>query len=572
MTSHHAHDPAEASTVHSATDRRGTWSRRELIQHGAMGGLTAASLAAFLAACSSDGGTSTGSADATTSAPDGSTDSSTTAVPSGGTLKIGSITPSAASANLDPITVNDLGGLVLLSQVGQFLIRSNPDLTLTPQLATSWSANDDGSVWTFELEQKATFNDGTPVTAADVVATIERHLAPDSKANASSAFETGRLQAGGVKALDDHTVQFTLTGPMGNFPYIVSSDNYNLIILPASATDTSSFATSGIPTSGPFQIDSYDPTSGLTVVRNPNYWGTPPLVDKIEWVFIDDQAAQVTSFQTGDLDALASFSVQGGTSLLDDPDTTVIETPSANHRQIHLRTTKGPFADKRVRQAMSLALDRPKIIDALFSGKGRAADDTPLFDVYPGSGTQRPIDQNLEKAKALMAEAAPDGISATIYGYPAQEMPDLAAIIKDAVAEIGVNLTIDMRDDYYDVYWVPFDENTPGSDIGITDYGHRGVPDVYLTAPLKSPDAGGVWNAAEFSNKDYDAAVDEYTSAVDEAARAAAADKIRGILQEEVPVLFPFTFNWLVATKKNVTGLVPSPIGHLFSDTAAITA
>jgi len=537
--------------------------RRELIRRSSVAGLSLTSLAAVLAAC----GGETKSNDGTVPGGD-----SPTPATSGGTLRIGTITPSTASANLDPIAVNDLGGLALLSQFGEFLIRSNPDLTLTPQLATSWTPNDDGSVWMFQLDPTATFNDGSPVTAADVVATIERHLDPANAANALSAFETGRLAVGGVKAIDDHTVEFTLTGPMGNFPYIVSSDNYNLIILPASATDTSSFATSGIATSGPYKIDSYDPTKGLTLVKNAAYWGKPPALDKIEWVFIDDLAAQITAFQAGDLDALANFTVQGSDALLNDPDTVVLETPSANHRQIHMRCSKGPFADKRVRQAMAIALNRPEIVQSLFSGKGRVADDTPLFDIFPTAGTQRPVEQDLERAKALIAEAAPGGIQATLYGYSSQEMPDLAVLVKEAAAEIGVELTIEMRDDYYDVYWVAWDENTPGSDIGITDYGHRGVPDVYLTAPLKSVDAGGVWNAAEFANADYDAAADEYVTAVDPAAKSAAADKIRAILQDEVPMLIPYTFDWLAATKKNVTGLVAHPMGHLFTDAAAFTA
>ena len=84
---------------------------------------------------------------------------------------------------------------------------------------------------------------------------------------------------------------FKLDGPMGNFPYIVSSDNYNAIILPASVTDTTQFATANIPTSGPFMFDSYDPVQGVKFVPNPNYWGTPVNLEKVEFQFFEDVAA-----------------------------------------------------------------------------------------------------------------------------------------------------------------------------------------------------------------------------------------------------------------------------------------
>jgi len=126
-----------------------------------------------------------------------------------------------------------------------------------------------------------------------------------------------------------------------------------------------------------------------------------------------------------------------------------------------------------------------------------------------------------------------------------------------------------MRDDYYDNYWVSWDESVPGSDIGITDYGHRGVPDVFLSAPLKSVDKGGVWNGAEFANAEYDALVDEYSSSTDLQSQQAASAKIQALLVDEVPIIFPYNYNYLSATKKNVTGVVTGAMGYVYTDAAA---
>jgi len=569
----------------------GRLSRRGFIRRGTVVGLSLPAIGAVLAACGDDKESSsttaapgtTGGATETTAG--GGTD--TTAAPvettapaaTGGTLRVAGVAPSAASATLDPVLVNDGGGLILLSQIGQFLTLSNPDLTLSPSLAKEWSANADATEWTFKLDPAATFSDGSPVTAADVVATIERLVDPANNSNSLSAFSTGKLSPGGTKAADDTTVVFTLNGPFANFPYIVSSDNYNAVILPASVTDTSNFAADvaagKIATTGPWTIKSFDATSGVVYVPNPNYWGKPLTLGGLEFTFFSDQAATVAAMQSGEIDAIPQVSFAGAESLFDNPDYTVSEIPSANHRQIHMRCSEGPFADKRIRQAMALATDRKAIIEAIFGGRAAAAYDTPMFSMYPSAGNVPETPYDVEKAKQLVADAG-GGFDATLYGITYFEAPDLAVILQNAAKEIGINLTIELRDDYYDKNWVrTYDPSVPGADIGITDYGHRGVPDVYLNAALKSftsvEDGAGVWNAAEFANADFDAAVDEYSSTPDLQGQKAAGEKITGILQDEVPMLIPFALNFISITTANVSGAVATGMGHYFTDSAVIS-
>ena len=561
----------------------GRLSRRGFIRRGTVVGLSLPAIGAVIAACGDDkesasttaapdttagGGTETTAAPVETSAP----------VASGATLRVAGLAPSAASATLDPVMINDGQGLILLSQVGQFLTLSNPDLTLSPALAAEWSANSDASEWTFKLDPAAKFSDGSPVTAADVVATIERLVDPANNSNSLSAFATGKLSPGGTKATDDTTVVFTLNGPFANFPYIVSSDNYNSVILPASVKDTTNFAADvaagKIAASGPWTIKSFDATTGIVYVPNPNYWGKPLSLGGLEFTFFSDQAATVAALQSGEIDAIPQVSYAGAESLFDNPDYTVSEIPSANHRQIHMRCSEGPFADKRIRQAMALATDRNTIIQALFGGRAAAAYDSPMFAMYPSAGNVPETPYDVEKAKQLVADAG-GGFDATLYGINYYEAPDLAVILQNAAKEIGINLTIELRDDYYDKNWVrTYDPSVPGADIGITDYGHRGVPDVYLNAALKTfksvEDGAGVWNAAEFANADFDAAVDTYSSTPDLQGQKAAGEKITGILQDEVPMLIPFAINFLSVTKANVSGAVATGMGHYFVDGVTI--
>ena len=162
----------------------GRISRRDFVRRMTVLGMSA-SLAGFLAACSSDSGGGGTSPSAT--GPTG-------AVTPGGTVKTGIIAPAGA---LDPLAIADEGGLAVLGQSGEYLAWSNDELQLEPRIAESWAPNDDGSVWTFAIRQGVTFQDGTPLTAADVAATMELHADPKNKSNALSAFG-GVLAPGGT--------------------------------------------------------------------------------------------------------------------------------------------------------------------------------------------------------------------------------------------------------------------------------------------------------------------------------------------------------------------------------------
>ena len=144
-------------------------------------------------------------------------------------IKAGIITPTGA---INPVTIPDQGGLDMLGQTGEYLCLSGQTLNLTPVLATGWSPNSTADVWTFKIRQGVKFHNGAPLTADDVVYTLQLHTNPKNGSNSLSALPNTVLKPSGVVKVDDYTVAFHLEAPNGNFPYLVSSDNYNLIILP----------------------------------------------------------------------------------------------------------------------------------------------------------------------------------------------------------------------------------------------------------------------------------------------------------------------------------------------------
>ncbi|MCF1709366.1 ABC transporter substrate-binding protein [Tabrizicola sp. J26] len=481
----------------------------------------------------------------------------------GGTIRVGQIVPAGA---IDPVKIADGGGITVLSQVAENLVLSAPDLTAQPLLALSWSPNADGSVWTFKLRQGVKFHSGKEMTADDVVATFDRLTDPENGSNSLSAF-TGVLSKGGTRKVDDYTVEFHLDAPNGGFPYVVSTDNYNAVILPADYAGDFEKDMNG---TGPFKMVKYVPKQGASFERNPDYWGGAPNLDRVEITFYEDYQPQILAMLGGQLDVIEQIPVLQGAALLSNPDVTIISTPSSAHQEVHMRTDMAPFTDKRVRQAVALTLDRPKLVEGLMRGKAQIGNDSPFMPAFPSTDTsvaQRQID--LAQAKQLLEAAGmADGFEVELTTEKYLEIPQYAQVIQNAVQAIGGNIKLNIMDQgaYYGDA-VPGNSPWLDSTMGITDYGHRGVPNVFLQAPLLST---GTWNSAHFNNKEYDGLVTSFVASLDLESQKDTAGKIQRLLLDETPIIYGYFYDFLTATRKGVTGVEPTAMSHLFLQRASV--
>lgn len=469
------------------------------------------------------------------------------------TLRVACAVP---AGRLYPLTVADQGGLLLLAQSGEFLTRVGPDNRLRPMLATDWQSDAAARVWRFRLRSGVRFHDGAMLTASDVVATMDRLCDPARPSNALSVFR-GVLSPGRTRALDAATVEFTLDGPDGNFPYAVSSDNYNAVILPARDG-------SGAIGTGPFRLRDYQPALGARFVANDSWWGGAVRPASLEFLFFADQAPQLLALRAGEADIVAQFVVRGAGDLIDDPSVRVLRQPSSAHRQIHLRNDRPPFADRRLRQALAAALDRAGLVQGLLRGLATVAADSPCAPVQQDVAAVAPRPFDPAAARRL---AAGTRAEAAIVAPRLQEIPDLAVVVQQAAAAIGLALAprVEETARYYGSAQ-PGSSDWLDSSIGITDYGHRAVPDVILRAALGQ---GGPWNAARFANPAFEAALADYRTAASSAARRPAMLAMQQVLAREVPVIVPYFFDYLVAAAPWVRGIEVSAIGQLFLAGAA---
>ena len=292
---------------------------------------------------------------------------------------------------------------------------------------------------------------------------------------------------------------------------------------------------------------------------------------RLEFSFFGNQESQILALQGNQVDVIQQIVVQGAQGLLNNPGVKILNIRSSAHREVHMRNDMAPFTDKRVRQAVALTLNRPAIVRGLFRGLSDLGNDSPFAPIFPSTNASVPQRaQDIAKAKQLMAQAGlAKGAEVTLTTEQVQEIPDYAVLIQNAAAEIGIkiNLKLETSAAYYGKATYG-NSDWLDSQMGITDYGHRGVPNVFLAAPLLS---GGAWNAAHFKNKTYDGLVADYVGAVDLKAQRAASGKIETLLLDETPIIFAYFYNYLAATAPNVSGVVVTGMSQVFLQNATMT-
>ncbi len=540
------------------------------MRRGTIVGLGAPFMGAVIAACggSDDAAvtdTTAGEASETTAAAGGGGNEASGTV--GGNLIIGNQFGDANSG-LDPVAMLDLGTYNVISQSFEYLVGLGDESVpiAANALATAWSPNEDGSVWTFDLREGATWQgSGDPVTSADVAATMDRLVA------AGNAGLAGVIGEGSVDASDPQKAVITLIEPNGNFPVLVSLFNTQSVITPAdySSGTTLNERPEG---SGAWKLDSFDPTTFVAKYsRSDSWWGGATNLDTVELRGFADIGTAVTAMSSREIDVIQNFSVIGGEGLLNDDSFTVLTPPSSNHRQVWFNVQQGKWDSNLVRQALAYTFDRDQIVNTLFAGRAEIANDHPIssslafFD--PDATPQRTRD--IEKAKQLIADSGITDLTGTIECGDLGEVPDFAAIIEQNAAEAGFELKVNVQSNstFYGDSWCPgandSDADLPcdnSSSLGIVDYGHRPVPDIFLGSALAS---GGVWNSSNYANPEFDQKLSDYRTSVDVAGQKAAIGSIQSILHEDAPALYAYFFNYLAGHADTVTGVQTTALGHV---------
>ena len=422
---------------------------------------------------------------------------------------------------IDPLTVADYNAQIISGLVTEPLVSQNAAGELNPRLATEWSASDDGLTWTVTLRGGAQFNDGSPVTAADVVATFEAITAEDSQSPGKSAFD-GILSS--VAADGEGTVLFTLERPFSDFPLLLTGTNTG--ILPADY-EPGTWLDNPVG-AGQFLLEDYTVGKGATYVKNPDYWNADEIkLDGVELKVYGDTQATLLAFQAGEIDRIGLTSDVAAT--VDASDYNVISSGYNKIDGIFLNVTEAPFDDPTVREALAWAVDRQGLIDDVYEGNADIANDTTFFPDYepqPAGLEQR--EQDLDRVAELL-----DGRTVAFTITTANQLfGEVLQQQLNAVPGFDVELEVLTSEQYY-----AEGDSTPwlNAPLTVTNWAKR-VPSQYVSLIYT---AGAAWNASHYANPEIEALTSQFDATTDPAERQEFADKIAEIQWTDLPVIVP---------------------------------
>jgi peptide/nickel transport system substrate-binding protein len=415
-----------------------------------------------------------------------------------------------------------------------------------PQLAVSWKASPDAKVWTFKLRKGVKFHNGKTFDSKDVQWTFRRIL--DKKVGSTSYGRVSQvLDASGIKTPKSDTVVFRLKKPDAQFPIVVGLFQQGIV---PNGLDAKK---SGVGT-GPFIIKSWKPTLGWQMVRNPNYWRKGiPYLDGIQGVFIADPNSKVTAVASGSGQISDRIPFQQVPSLRKNKALRLYTLAGGAAANYYFVLDMEPFTDPRVAQAIKIAADRAKIMQAAIIGNGTLTGDILELPQSPFYPPQRGVPkQDIAKAKALLKAAGHgSGLAFTLHTgdvFPGEV--EMATALKATVAPAGIDITV--QKDPIDTYW---------SDVWLkvsaaTSYWNHRHPKEILGLAYGST---APWNESHYRSKKLDGLIDAGGATLNPAKqrsifRSALLDTA---LNSGVGV--SYFINNLHVAKKNVMGVVPDP-------------
>jgi peptide/nickel transport system substrate-binding protein len=435
------------------------------------------------------------------------------------------------------------------------LTRLSNDMTPEPDLAESWTNSPDLTQWTFKLRQGVVFHDGSPCTSADVVASFEAMLNPQTASPARQ--NIGPIA--GVTASDPQTVVFRLSSPYADLPVMLAYTNARII--PAAFARGDAFARldrEAVGT-GPFRLVSFEPDRLVVVARNERYYDQArPYLDRIEVVIYPDPTAEGSALISGATDMMLSALPTEYARLQRSQGVRVLRTPSGQFCNLNFGCDAAPFNDVRVRQALAMCVDRAAMVDFVTEGFGTPGNDTPLNPAYTYFVEQAAKRPDVAAARRLLTEAGhAQSLRATLI---ASDRPavrtQLAVAIREMSRPAGFDITVQTMPHatYLDQVWRK-------GNFYIGFYNMQPTADGIFSLLYTS---NAAWNETRWNNAAFDRVVNEARTVIEPARRRALYGEAQALMHREVPSIIPVFFDLLSATRDYVEGYRLHPRGAVF--------
>lgn len=476
--------------------------------------------------------------------------------------------------SLDYAYAFDYADNQVLANVCESLLRLNPDYTLSPGLAESYE-HPTPTTWVYTIRDGVTFHDGTPLTAADVVASMNRHLDPAVGSSWYSVYQNvvsieqiGDRQVTVTEAVPDSQFNLAMGGSAG-----VVESAATLATLGADYGNS----TGGVNCTGPFSLEEWRSGESITLKRNDDYWDDSLRAKsgEVEFIFMNDSTARVNALKSGEVDGGWMIPMEAVQQLQSSGTGDIHFGMSTAVSSLIVSDLDGPLGDIRVRKALLMALDRQGIVDAAVKGYGEVTNALTTESVWVGASEQglstafdglEEYPYDLDEAKRLVEEAGATGEEIVYATAPiGSEFNVIAQATAAAAESIGLTATIEtVTPNAYTAFF-----SDPSA--------REGVDLFYTLWYLSSPDPLEMYSVLrtdEFSNyggwsdPEFDRVVNEAIATDDPAARSEKTAEAQRIANEQLPWLPLYSGPMPVFLGERITGVAPS-IAFLYHPWAA---
>jgi peptide/nickel transport system substrate-binding protein len=446
--------------------------------------------------------------------------------PSASRVRIGT---DVDAGSLDPRRMRDTTGYRVVDLLFDGLVRLDRDLTPRPALATSWESPEP-TRWVFHLRKDAKFHGGAPVTAGDVVYTLETILDPAFAAPLRSLYEP----IAKVEAPDEHTVSLTLREP-----YAPLLGYLDVGIVPRGSEDPGAHPVG----SGPYRLERWDRGSKIVLEANADFWGGSPTIGELEFVVVPDNTARAQAFEAGDLDLIQSpLSPQDIHRLSKDARFRAQVESGTAITYLNINTTRKPLDDRELRRAVAMLIDQETILEKIYEGTDEKATSILLPSSWAFSDAVRQPTYDPAMADSLLDELGwkdadedgvreRDGVPLSFeLGTHSEDVNRIQTVeyLQHVLGEHGFRIEARITD------WPSFSVRRDGSDYDAILLGWTQIVDPDKETYDQFHSRGGL-NWGGYRNPEIDELLDEGRSTPDQEDRAGLYRRIAEIVARDLP-------------------------------------
>jgi peptide/nickel transport system substrate-binding protein len=495
----------------------------------------------------------------------------------------------ADSVSLDPINMADTESSKVCRQIFDGLLDFAPESTdVVPALATEVPQPENGGLqYTFNLREGVKFHDGEPLNAEAVVFNFERWRFTDNEYHTGGGSQTTEFSyysamfngydddsvIESVEAVDDYAVRFTLKEPQGPFLKNVAMITFAMASPKAIRENVENFWQEPVGT-GPFKFVSWDKGSQIKLEKNADWWGTDlpegeggggPFVDQVVFRSIPDNTSRTAALTGGQLSAADGLLPDDVPTVQQAEGLKIDYRPPLTIGYLAMNVQKEPFNDPKVRQAINMAIDMPKIVEAFFGDTGDVATTymPPTVPFFDDQIEHYPFDP--EGARQMLQEAGVENLEPTLWYMPIPRpyIPDgkgIAQAMQQDLKEVGINAKLVTYE------WGTYLQRTGKGDhdmalLGWT--GDNGDPDNFLNVLLSSKTATetSALNIAYYKNPEVDKILDQAQTSIDENERQKLYFQAQEMLVDDAPWVPIAYVKPPVGLQNQVQGFHPNPTG-----------